>query len=902
MTPSQIEQVFGRERLKMTTGDHVEVFREAMASGERRRYTKRFLATRDGDFGPWTEREWRILARLIGHGIRCVPDVVQFDGGALGGVRLVQTYDAGVTVDQWSTLLPVARDGDVRRHVFEDCAHWWALAYHCLAALDEIHALGLVHLDIKGDNICIPYGPADFDPDASGAMLHPAFARLALIDFAFSVVSRESLAMALPIGWQKDYDYQSPRLLRALDAGRNGDLDPTKELDWRCDLYSLAAMLRRYLPDGGVHRYDRATSWTPKRYDDARTLIFRLRDSHDRDLAQWRPHGEFMEYAAARMEDDELAASLAAGWTFARDASAAEAAATPMTPITPMTRVAPAVVRTRATHVAPMVVAGPAPAAPPVVERPVPVIVATVAARLGATGRIDAAQSCARTAVTAVAPDVPPIALLATRRERRFGVRRAALLTAAAASIAGVATPLFVGDGRYPGTTLLREFAATLRESLSVAATKRADPPSVPEDARAEGPATQPDTPTPAPAATQASPTDSEGESQNAGDASATSPDGESPPASSSAPANATASARAEDAALTTATAMDGSLSDAATKEPRVPPQDAAQAPPSSNAKTRGAVAAGGASASAARGRTAASRPPAAKRSPVAAAKASPPTAKNYVDATRRAGAQPSSAERSRAQAATTRLALATMSQPPTAQAPNGTTANAPAPGIATSNIATSSSPTSSTLAASTPPSGKISGARNAVTASPPSTPAVVAPVAGSAMASSDHRDESVDDARSAQAAELAANAVDAVDPAALQSDMQTVPPRGAPRERSRNDWRAKLNGFFGIFRERHGPAAPVEERNTRSMAATRTQVEPRSVGPAPVAAPPAIVPLPIEPVVATPPRAPAEAPASSTMAAEPPPSAVAIAPASQNLPRIPAPPAALPARTGTRE
>ena len=29
-------------------------------------------------------REWRILARLIGHGIRCVPDVVQFDGGAQG--------------------------------------------------------------------------------------------------------------------------------------------------------------------------------------------------------------------------------------------------------------------------------------------------------------------------------------------------------------------------------------------------------------------------------------------------------------------------------------------------------------------------------------------------------------------------------------------------------------------------------------------------------------------------------------------------------------------------------------------------------------------------------------------------------------------------------------------------
>ena len=50
-----------------------------------------------------------------------------------GGTQLVQTYDAGVTVDQWATLLPVARDGAVRRHVFEDCAHWWALAHHCLA-------------------------------------------------------------------------------------------------------------------------------------------------------------------------------------------------------------------------------------------------------------------------------------------------------------------------------------------------------------------------------------------------------------------------------------------------------------------------------------------------------------------------------------------------------------------------------------------------------------------------------------------------------------------------------------------------------------------------------------------------------------------------------------------------
>ena len=97
-------------------------------------------------------------------------------------------------------------------------------------------------------------GPANFDPDGSGVRLFPLFGQLALIDFAFSLVSREPLSHALPIGWQTTYDYQSPRLLHALEAGRNGDLQPTRELDWRCDMYSLAAMLKRYLPDDDLVR------------------------------------------------------------------------------------------------------------------------------------------------------------------------------------------------------------------------------------------------------------------------------------------------------------------------------------------------------------------------------------------------------------------------------------------------------------------------------------------------------------------------------------------------------------------------------------------------------------------------------------------------------------------------
>ena len=281
MTPAHIDRVFGRGRLCMVTGDHVEVFREEALPGERLRYTKRFLATPAGDFRHWTEREWRILARLVGHGIGPVPDVVQFDRGAADRPALVQTYDAGVTVDHWATLLPVQRDGAAARHVFEDCAHWWALAHHCLRALDAIHELRLVHLDLKADNVCIPLGPADFDPYTPGRLLTPQFDRIALIDFAFSLVSGESLDSALPIGRQADFDYQSPRLLHALAAGSRGDLTPTRQLDWRCDIFSLAAMLRRYLPDpeGPL-----GSGWTSGGHAQARALVRRLLEVHDADM------------------------------------------------------------------------------------------------------------------------------------------------------------------------------------------------------------------------------------------------------------------------------------------------------------------------------------------------------------------------------------------------------------------------------------------------------------------------------------------------------------------------------------------------------------------------------------------------------------------------------------------
>jgi len=37
MTPADVDRVFGRGLVKMVTGEHVEVYREAALPGERRR-------------------------------------------------------------------------------------------------------------------------------------------------------------------------------------------------------------------------------------------------------------------------------------------------------------------------------------------------------------------------------------------------------------------------------------------------------------------------------------------------------------------------------------------------------------------------------------------------------------------------------------------------------------------------------------------------------------------------------------------------------------------------------------------------------------------------------------------------------------------------------------------------
>ncbi|HEY2559289.1 MAG TPA: hypothetical protein VGI48_06230 [Caldimonas sp.] len=313
MTPAEIDRVFGRGRLRMTTAEHVEVFREEARSDEERRYTKRFLATASGDFRAWTEREWRLLDRLGGRGDAAVAKVVRFFPADDGGMARLQTRDAGATVDQWAALVPLRRTAPVLPHVFGDCATWWALARQCLIALDPLHALGFVHLDFKGDNVCIPCKPAQAAPPAAGQPLAPDFDALALIDVAFSLLPGVDLPGPLPLAREAGYEYQSPRLLDALAEGRRGNLAPTLELDWRCDLFSLAAILWRYLPE-----LDDAagTGWTRQRHTSATSFVRQLLQVHAEPLPAARPHRALIGQAALHLAEPQLAAALQLGSSF----------------------------------------------------------------------------------------------------------------------------------------------------------------------------------------------------------------------------------------------------------------------------------------------------------------------------------------------------------------------------------------------------------------------------------------------------------------------------------------------------------------------------------------------------------------------------------------------------------
>ena len=230
--------------------DHVRVDRKAPRNEhESAVYEKIFKQ----GYEYWNKRELDFFAKFSYRG---TPRVVVFQDLSKGNfkssagraVRKIVTFDGGLTVSQWLGLAVNCPDGTALAHPFQHVESFLKLTRACVEALQSIHESNVIHCDIKGDNICIPYTPYPFDP-RSDAAVTPDFEGLCLIDFAFSIDRDKALLEPLPIAATEEY--QAPAFKAALESSRaTGNPTALQSLHSSIDRYSLAVLLADIYNEG----------------------------------------------------------------------------------------------------------------------------------------------------------------------------------------------------------------------------------------------------------------------------------------------------------------------------------------------------------------------------------------------------------------------------------------------------------------------------------------------------------------------------------------------------------------------------------------------------------------------------------------------------------------------------
>lgn len=158
----------------------------------------------------------------------------------------IETYDAGVDLIDWVET-PVIIDNCQYTNLFCHPTSLLNCLKGCLQALYAIHKHQIVHLDIKANNICIPFlqktdlhSPISID-----------FANTVLIDFGFSLWwSRLPLGedIKFALGYNQQKAYQSQTLIDALKHNKRSinahgkavfNHEKLKQLDYSADLFAI---------------------------------------------------------------------------------------------------------------------------------------------------------------------------------------------------------------------------------------------------------------------------------------------------------------------------------------------------------------------------------------------------------------------------------------------------------------------------------------------------------------------------------------------------------------------------------------------------------------------------------------------------------------------------------------
>lgn len=182
------------------------------------------------------------------------------------------TEDAGVDVDKWYRApVQLTKNNQVYVTIFCHPAMLLRFVRGVIVALESIHKHGIVHCDIKEDQICIPFVRSTVNGEL---VVTPNFDEIRLIDFGLALWEQVPLASSetLPLLIDHPAPYQASNLINALrwqaqhkkDKGFYSFEALVKDVDYGTDLYSLGFFLNtmlKQLIERNISLSD-ATTWS----------------------------------------------------------------------------------------------------------------------------------------------------------------------------------------------------------------------------------------------------------------------------------------------------------------------------------------------------------------------------------------------------------------------------------------------------------------------------------------------------------------------------------------------------------------------------------------------------------------------------------------------------------------
>ncbi|MDY0037314.1 MAG: DUF4384 domain-containing protein [Zoogloea oleivorans] len=157
------------------------------------------------------------------------------------GTREIDMRWLGFDLQDWGKLLPVAQN-----ELWCNPTFLLQLLRGCINGLYRLHAIGLIHCDIKADNICLGLDHRGIQETVSGWVgeIHPDHVKI--IDFGIAIDTRDPDSKLPDLAGMLAPAGRSNRLVDAHEDLSRGNAAPMRQLDWRIDCYSLALLFEAY--------------------------------------------------------------------------------------------------------------------------------------------------------------------------------------------------------------------------------------------------------------------------------------------------------------------------------------------------------------------------------------------------------------------------------------------------------------------------------------------------------------------------------------------------------------------------------------------------------------------------------------------------------------------------------